>query len=130
MMISKMKGHSLGVLSVSWCRCGVEFLVRCSSLSENSMCLLGSFKICKSYDVTVIQRLTSCHNNRMTTRVITLLRAHVMPLTTSVSLMHFRVEIMLTLKAIKSNFKGSYDKQNLTGLVISYELYETRRRFV
>ena len=30
---------------------------------------------------------------------------------------------MLILKATKSHFKGSYDKQNL--VVISYEIYET-----
>ena len=35
--------------------------------------------------------------------------------------------ILFILKAIKSKFKGSYDKQNLTLVVISYE---TRRRFV
>ena len=31
---------------------------------------------------------------------------------------------------IKILFKGSYDKQNLTLMVISYEIYETRRRLV
>ena len=31
---------------------------------------------------------------------------------------------MSTLKAIKSHFKQSYDKQNLTLVVISYEIYE------
>ena len=34
--------------------------------------------------------------------------------------------IMFILKAIKSHFKGSYDKQNLTLEVISFEIYETR----
>ena len=34
------------------------------------------------------------------------------------------------LKAIKSHFKESYDKQNLTLVVISYDIYETRRRLV
>ena len=33
---------------------------------------------------------------------------------------------MFTLKAIKFNSKRSYDKQNLTLVVISYEIYETR----
>ena len=42
----------------------------------------------------------------------------------------FLFEIMLILKAIKSNFKGSYNKQNLTLVVISYEIYETRQRLV
>ena len=42
----------------------------------------------------------------------------------------FLIEIMLHLKVIKSHFKGSYDKQNLTLVVISYEIYETRQRLV
>ena len=64
----------------------------------------------------------------MTTRVITLWRVCVISLATSVSAMYFHLELML--KAIKSRFKGSYDKQNLTLVVISYEIYETRRRLV
>ena len=60
----------------------------------------------------------------MTTRVITLWRVHVTSLTmsmstTSVSTMYFRIEIMFILKATKSHFKGSYDKQNLTLVIIS-----------
>ena len=42
----------------------------------------------------------------------------------------FSAEIMSTLKTIKSSFKRSYDKQNLTFVVISYEIYETRARFI
>ena len=42
----------------------------------------------------------------------------------------FSIEIMSTFKAIKPNLKQSYDKQNLTLVVISYEIYETRRRLV
>ena len=42
----------------------------------------------------------------------------------------FLVEIMIILRAIKFHFKGSYDKQNLTLVVISYEIYETRRKLV
>ena len=83
-----------------------------------------------SYDVAVIQWKTSCHKNRMTTRVITLWRIHVTSLTTSVSTMRFLLEIVFILKAIKSHFKGSYNKQNLTLMVISYEIYETRQRLV
>ena len=44
--------------------------------------------------------------------------------------MRFLTEIMFTLKAIKLDkfdFKGSYDKQNLTIVVNSCEIYETRR---
>ena len=63
----------------------------------------------------------------MTTSVITLWRENLSSLTTSMSAMRFLVEIMLILKAIKSHFKGSYDKQNLIFMVISYEIYETRR---
>ena len=79
-----------------------------------------------SYAVSVIQLITSCHKNR-TTRVITLWLVDVTSLTTSVSTMFFLLEILPILKAIKSNFKGSYDKQNLTLVVISYEIYETSR---
>ena len=66
----------------------------------------------------------------MTTRVITLRREDVTSLTMVVTTMRFRIEIMFILKAIKSHFKVSYDKQNLTLVVISYEIYETRRRLV
>ena len=66
----------------------------------------------------------------MTTRVIILWRVHVMSITTSVSAMHFLIEIKFIMKAIKSGFTGSYDKQNLTLVVISYEIYETRQRLV
>ena len=66
----------------------------------------------------------------MTTPVITLWRVHVTSLTTWVSAMHFRIEIMFILNAIKSYFKGSSDKQNLTLVVISYKIYETRQKLV
>ena len=42
----------------------------------------------------------------------------------------FFVEILSTLKAIESSFERSYDKQNITLVVISYEIYQTRRRLV
>ena len=54
-----------------------------------------------SYDVVVIQWITSCHKNRMTTRVITLWRVRVTSLTTSVSAMRFLIEIVFILKTIK-----------------------------
>ena len=45
--------------------------------------------------------------------------------------MRFLIEIMFILKAIKSHFSGSYDKQNLTLVVISYEnLKKLSRRLV
>ena len=83
-----------------------------------------------SYDVAVIQWITSCHKNHMTTHVIILWCEHVMSLTTSVSTVRFRIELMFILKAIKSHFKGSYNKQNRTFVVISYEIYETHQRLV
>ena len=80
-----------------------------------------------NYDVSAPQWITSCHKNRMTTRVITFWRIDVTSFTTSVSTLRFLIEILSILKAIKSSFKGSYDKQNLTLVVISYEIYETSR---
>ena len=46
------------------------------------------------HDVDVIQRIASCYKNRMVTGVITLWRAYVTSLTTSVSTMRFLIEIM------------------------------------
>ena len=46
--------------------------------------LLSPRFVCLSYDVAVFQWITSCHKNRMTTRVLTLLRDYVTSLTTSV----------------------------------------------
>ena len=94
---------------------------------KSSICIA---KIVLSHDVAEIQWITSCHKNRMPTRVLTLWRVHVTSLTTSVSTMHFLIEIMFVLNAIKSRSLGSYDKQNLTPMVILYEIYETRRRLV
>ena len=61
-----------------------------------------------SHDVAVIQWITSCHKNRMTTRVITLWHVDVTSLRTTVSTMRFVCQIMFILKAIKSYLKGSY----------------------
>ena len=66
----------------------------------------------------------------MTTFVMTLWRAYVTSLTTSVSTMRFLIEIKFILKAIKFNFKGPYDKQTLTLVITSHEIDETRRRLV
>ena len=58
---------------------------------EKEIDLMGYFEYvlglyaCLSYDVAVFQWITSCHKNRMTTRVITLLREYVTSLTTSVT---------------------------------------------
>ena len=63
-----------------------------------------------SYDFTVIQWITSCHKNCITTRVITLWCVQVTALTTSVSAM----EIMFILKAIKFDIKGPYKNRFLS----------------
>ena len=42
----------------------------------------------------------------------------------------FLIEIMIILKGIKSHFKRFYDKQNLSLMVISYEIYENHQRLV
>ena len=66
-----------------------------------------------SYDVALIPWITSYHKNRMTTRVITFWRLDVTSLTTSVSTMRFLLEILPILTAMKSNYKGPYDKRIL-----------------
>ena len=85
----------------------------------------------------------------MMTRVITVWCEHVTSLTTSVSIMRFLIEIMLILKAIKSILKvrmtsrlplpptgiNTYldillNVDDLTLVVNSYEIYETRQRLV
>ena len=59
----------------------------------------------------------------MAIRVTTLWRVRVTSLTTSVLAMRLSIDIN-----IKISFKGSYNKQNLTLMVISYEIYKTRQR--
>ena len=66
--------------------------------------------------------------NRMNTHVITLWRVDVTSLTTSVSTMRFLAEIMLILWAIISHLKGHIKNRILNLMVISYKIYETRRR--
>ena len=55
---------------------------------------------------------------------------HVTSLTTSMSAMHFLIDIIFSLKEIKYHFKGPYDKQNITRVVTLYEIYETSARRV
>ena len=78
--------------------------------SFNSVLYSTMTQLCKSnilsYDFAVIEWITSCKKTRMTTRVITLWRVYVTPLTTSVSAVRFLAEIMFILKAIKSLLKG------------------------
>ena len=59
-----------------------------------------------SYDVAVIQWITSCQKNHTTTCVIALWHIDVTSLTTYMSAMRFLAEIMLILWAIKSHLKG------------------------
>ena len=86
-----------------------------------------SFDFILSYDVAVIQWIMSCHKNRMTTGNNTLARRRSVIDNVCVNNAFF-IEIMFILKAIKSHFRGSYDKQNLTRVVISYEIHETSPR--
>ena len=51
-------------------------------------------EIVLSHNVAVIQWITSCHKNRMTTRVITLWRERVTLLTTSMSTLRFLIKII------------------------------------
>ena len=56
--------------------------------------------------------------------ILTLLAGTSNVMTMSVTVMYFSLEKILTLKAIKSHFEKSYDKQNITRyyMVISYEM--------
>ena len=65
----------------------------------------------------------------MTTRYITLGYWHVTSAAVRDSIL-FSIEKMSTFKAIKFHLKQSYDKQNLTLMVISYEIYETHLRLI
>ena len=66
-----------------------------------------------SSDVAVIQWITLCHKNGMTTRVIALWHIHVTSLTTSVSTMRFLIEILSILKAPNPILKGHMIKRVL-----------------
>ena len=76
-----------------------------------------NFTFILSHNLAVIQWITSCRKNHMTRRVITFWRVYVTSLTTSVSAMHFLLEILSISQAIKSN-----NKQNLTLVVIYMKL--------
>ena len=58
-------------------------------------------------------------NNVMTTRYITLSAGTSNVMTTSVTTIHFSLKLLSTLKAIKRSFERSFDKQNITLVVIS-----------
>ena len=54
-----------------------------------------------SLDIAVIQWITSCHKNPITTRVIILWRVAVTSLTTSMSTMRFHIELLFILNPIR-----------------------------
>ena len=104
--------------------------------------LLGFSFLCYRFVINISQTIIRLQRDRYVeyfktilplfafTFVITLWRVHVTSLTASMSAVHFCIEIMFILKVTKSHFKGSYDKQNLTLVVILYEIYEIRQRLV
>ena len=72
--------------------------------------------------------IMSDHKNCMTSHVMTLWHLHVIG---SIGVYNTSlIEILFILKTMKSHFKGSYDKQKLTLVVVSYEIYETLHRLV
>ena len=88
-------------------------MVGISDLTHHSVCHTGghsggrsddNLDVSLSHNVAVIQWITSCHKNQMTTHVVTLWRVHVTSLTMSVSTMSFQIEIMFILKGIKSKW--------------------------
>ena len=83
-----------------------------------------------SYTRAVIPWIMSCHKKHMTTCVITCWREYVTSLPMSILTMCFLFEIKFIFKAIKYHFKGSYDTQNLSLVIISYPVYETHQRLV
>ena len=80
-----------------------------------------------SYDVAVLQWITSCDHTRNSTW------ARIRNAIDNVGVSNaflFDTCIMFNLKLRKSQCKGSYDKQKLTLMIISYEIYETFPRLV
>ena len=75
------------------------------------------------HNVSVARYKSVMKNGHDWSPASTLWRVDVTSLTTSMSTMRFLLEILSILKAIKSDLKGSYDKQNLTLEVILYEIY-------
>ena len=69
----------------------------------------------------------SCQKNRM---IACNERVSFMLLTTSVSIMLFIIEILFILYETKSDFQGSYDKQNLTLAEGSFHKFHMQRLIV
>ena len=81
-----------------------------------------------SHDVAVMQWITSSHNNRNDhTCNNTLARRCNVADNVHVN-NAFLIEIMIIFKVINSHFKGSYDKQNPTLVVISLKFISARQR--
>ena len=72
----------------------------------------------------------SCHKNHMTTGVITLWHMHVNVIDNVGINNEFSYWNNVHFEGDKIPFKGAFEIQNLTRVVISYEIYETRRRLV
>ena len=86
----------------------------CSHMPQGNLQFGHVYFVHLSYDVVSYRQYGyTCYNTL----------AHRRDVTDSVSTMRFFIERMSVFKAIESNFKGSYDKQNLTLEVISYEVY-------
>ena len=66
--------------------------------------------------------------SRITRCAITFPHEHVTSLTPTVWAVRFLIEITVILKMKKYYFIGSYSKENLTLVVILYEIYETSLR--
>ena len=64
--------------------------------------------------------ITKKDNNVMSTRYITLMIGTVNVMTTSITTIQVFIE---NFDGEKITFKMSYDKQNLTQVIISYEIY-------
>ena len=93
------KTSSFSLLCVSF----VNFVNLCVRASFPFGFEGGMWDLILSYDVAVIQWITSCHKSGMTTRGIMPWRVDVTSLTTSVSTMRFLAEIKFILVAIKSH---------------------------
>ena len=89
MILSMAKTSSFSLLCVSF----VNFVNLCVRASFYFGFEGELWDLILSYDVAVIQWITSCRKNRMTTRVIMPWRVDVTSLTTSVSTIRFLAEI-------------------------------------
>ena len=95
--------HLYGESLFAWLSLLVSLMVSYFVLSFFPRDVLGEIwdcQQCPSENMWYFFFLTVCHKNRMTTRVITLWRVHLISLKTSLSTMRCLTEIILALKAI------------------------------